>query len=242
MSSLLKNLSPFKKISSRKDREDSVRRRKRAAPQGRSQSQDRRDDSDPREHGELQRTSVLSSCTTQPPGQRSDDPAHLDINQLFKDALSEYTKQTGEDLATIPLVEEFQSPDLAVKDILVILERQARVFDGVPKGDNTMRLVRRLKPAVGAVLTITEMLGKAASIVSYTRLCAPFEYTAHSYCKALLSRGCDIYCRWHPLTGVYSSLLTNSSDSRTCVQRMSQKLTARWLTFSIPSVKSSSES
>ncbi|EMD33441.1 hypothetical protein CERSUDRAFT_98547 [Gelatoporia subvermispora B] len=85
----------------------------------------------------------------------------MDLTSLWKDALNEYTKQTGTDLDTHPLTIRL-SGCKSVDDITVILGEHTQAFNDFRAGNAKVQLLRTLNPIVTAVLALepSETLGE----------------------------------------------------------------------------------
>ena len=84
--------------------------------------------------------------------------------QLFIDALADYAKITGIDLATNPFaaaLEQSNSPQA----ILQLLHGREKAFKEYRDGDR--RLISCLSPAVKILQAFSGILGEAASLVSH---------------------------------------------------------------------------
>ena len=84
--------------------------------------------------------------------------------QLFIDALADYSKITGIDLARNPFaaaLEQSTSPEA----ILQLLHGREKAFKEYRDGDR--RLLSRLSPAVKILQALSGILGEAASLVSH---------------------------------------------------------------------------
>jgi hypothetical protein len=85
--------------------------------------------------------------------------------QLFIDALADYAKITGIDLARNPFaaaLHQSTSPEA----ILQLLHGREKAFKEYRDGDQ--RLIRYLSPAVTILQAFSGILGEAASLVSHT--------------------------------------------------------------------------
>jgi hypothetical protein len=83
-----------------------------------------------------------------------DTPPPSPLQTVFSAALVEYKKQTGKDIVEHPLSRRLvccKSPD----DILAVLKEQAQAFEQFRKGDWKVQLMRRLKPVVHVVLSLS---------------------------------------------------------------------------------------
>ncbi|EMD34291.1 hypothetical protein CERSUDRAFT_125476 [Gelatoporia subvermispora B] len=92
--------------------------------------------------------------------------APVDIARLWKDALNEYTGQTGADLTTDPLMIRLNECD-KVEEIMDILQERTKAFGEFRNGDAKVQLLRTLSPIVTAVLALgpSETLGEGFSVV-----------------------------------------------------------------------------
>ncbi|EMD33429.1 hypothetical protein CERSUDRAFT_126167 [Gelatoporia subvermispora B] len=100
--------------------------------------------------------SLLSSASVIP----------IDLTSLWRDALNEYTKQTGTDLDAGPLTDRLNGC-ISVNDIMDILEEHTRAFAEFRKGGAKTQLLRALKPIATAVLALqpSETLGEGIAVV-----------------------------------------------------------------------------
>ncbi len=97
-----------------------------------------------------------------------DTPPPSPLQTVFSDALVEYKKQTGKDIVEHPLSRRLvycKSPD----DILAVFKEQAQAFEQFRKGDWKVQLMRRLKPVVHVVLSlsISGVLGEGLGLVRW---------------------------------------------------------------------------
>ena len=87
------------------------------------------------------------------------------FQSIFDAALSEYTKQTGIDLAIHPSAQTLQNSSSA-DAILALLEDKAKQFQAYRDGNR--KLINCLKPVVQVLHTVSAILGEAATSVSLT--------------------------------------------------------------------------
>ncbi|EMD33432.1 hypothetical protein CERSUDRAFT_126169 [Gelatoporia subvermispora B] len=90
----------------------------------------------------------------------------IDLTSLWRDALKEYTKQTGTHLDAGPLTDRLNKC-ISVKDIMDIFEEHTRAFAEFRKGGAKTQLLRALKPIATAVLALqpSETLGEGIAVV-----------------------------------------------------------------------------
>jgi len=82
---------------------------------------------------------------------------------VFDAALSDYSRETGVDLATHPFAQTLQNCDSADR-ILDVLEEKAQHFRAYRDGNR--KLIDCLKPIVQVLRAVSDILGEAALIVS----------------------------------------------------------------------------
>jgi hypothetical protein len=85
------------------------------------------------------------------------------FQSIFDAALSEYTKETGIDLATHPSVRSLQNCD-SVDAILDLVGDKAKQFQAYRDGNR--KLINCLKPVVQVLHSASSMLIEAAAFVS----------------------------------------------------------------------------
>ena len=85
--------------------------------------------------------------------------------QLFIDALADYAKITGIDLARNPFAATLQQSN-SPEAILQLLHGREKAFKEYRDGDR--RLINCLSPAVTILQAFSGIMGEAASLVSYT--------------------------------------------------------------------------
>jgi hypothetical protein len=85
---------------------------------------------------------------------------------IFDAALREYTKKTGNELATHTLSKTLEKCNSTDK-VLDVLQAQAHAFNQFRNGDWRMRLMRRLKPSVDILLALSNsgVLGGSIGLV-----------------------------------------------------------------------------
>jgi hypothetical protein len=81
---------------------------------------------------------------------------------IFDAALSDYSKQTGIDLASHPFAQSFQTCD-STNSIIVLFQDRSKQFQEYRDGNR--RLIDCLKPVVQVLHTVAGILGEAASLV-----------------------------------------------------------------------------
>ena len=87
------------------------------------------------------------------------------IQFIIDDALAEYTKITGIDLANIPFaaaLEQSNSPEAVIQ----LLQGREKDFREYRDGDR--RLISCLSPAVKVLQALSGIMGEAAALVSHT--------------------------------------------------------------------------
>jgi hypothetical protein len=82
---------------------------------------------------------------------------------VFDAALSDYTKQTGIDLATCPFAQALQDCHSA-SAILDLLQEKANQFHAYRNGNR--KLINCLKPVVQVLHTVSAILAEGATLVS----------------------------------------------------------------------------
>jgi hypothetical protein len=85
--------------------------------------------------------------------------------QLIINALADYAKQTGIDLAKNPFAERIELSKFP-EDILKLLQEREKAFKEYREGNR--RLLTCLTPAVTVLHTFSGILGEAVSLVSVT--------------------------------------------------------------------------
>lgn len=88
--------------------------------------------------------------------------ASSNFQSILDDALSDYVKQTGVDLATHPFAQSLRGCDTA-DAIINLLQDKANEFQAYREGNR--RLINRLKPLVLVLHTVTSVLDGAATLV-----------------------------------------------------------------------------
>jgi len=83
--------------------------------------------------------------------------------KLVIDALADYAKETGKDLAANPFADKIQQSN-SPEDILQLLEEREKAFKDYREGNR--RLINCLKPAVKVLHGFSGILKEAASRVS----------------------------------------------------------------------------
>jgi hypothetical protein len=89
----------------------------------------------------------------------------LEFQAIFDVALSNYTKQTGVNIATCPIAQTFQTCD-SVDAILDLLQDTAKKFQTYRDGNR--KLIDCIKPVVQVLHAVAAIFGEAASLVSPT--------------------------------------------------------------------------
>jgi len=85
------------------------------------------------------------------------------FQSILNAALSDYTKQTGIDLATHPSAQTLQNCNSA-DAILGLLEDKAKQFQAYRDGNR--KLINCLKPVVQVLHAVSSILGEATAMVS----------------------------------------------------------------------------
>jgi fungal STAND N-terminal Goodbye domain len=85
------------------------------------------------------------------------------IQSIFDAALSDYSKQTGIDLATYPFAQDLQDCRSA-DDLLNVLQDRAKQFQTYR--DGSRKLINCLKPVVRILHTLSGFLAEATAVVS----------------------------------------------------------------------------
>ena len=140
-------------------------------------------------HRHLAMTSTVSSSSN--------------FQSIFDAALSEYTKQTGIDLAIHPSAQTLQNSTSA-DAILALLEDKAKQFQAYRDGNR--KLINCLKPVVQVLHTVSGVLGEAATSVSLMNrgilsdriLTVLFPGSIPTYKSNLCWRRCPPHCAYNP--------------------------------------------
>ena len=93
------------------------------------------------------------------------DTSSVQFPAVFEAALEEYTKKTKISIKTDTLfakLQDCQSSDA----VLDILQEQTDAFEQFREGDGKVQLMRRLKPLVGSILSLSN---KSSGLVRPTR-------------------------------------------------------------------------
>jgi len=125
-------------------------------------------------------------------GPLSQAPSSTSIfENIWTNALREYKEQTGDDLDTHPLHDKLKA-DMSVEKVTEVLDRQVRDFKAFRERGSA--LVKRLKPLVGIVLNLSDIIGGG---ISQVRFCGNSCPSALPYASSTEIFACKDNIYWY---------------------------------------------
>ena len=136
-----------------------------------------------------------------------------EFEALFNEALTKYTKKTGDNLRDHPLASKIDSCD-TIESFLAIFQEQAHEFEEYRNGDS--KLIEWLRPVVDGLL----VLSKSGAVKTAADLVSPHKLRLALLCSSFRRRfpigvpPCEIcpFCDQRPSLSVFLSLIPVSSS------------------------------